>query len=54
MQRLLINKEDIVKSKTKKISKIDKKRRVYVDEAGFDNRENYPYGYSPRGEKTSP
>jgi DDE superfamily endonuclease len=23
----------------------------YVDEAGFDNREDYPYGYSPRGER---
>ena len=34
-----------------KISKIPKKRRVYVDEAGFDNRESYPYGYSPKGER---
>lgn len=24
---------------------------VYVDEAGFDNREDYPYGYSPKGER---
>ena len=23
----------------------------YVDEAGFDHRESYPYGYSPRGER---
>ena len=22
-----------------------------MDEAGFDNREDYPYGYSPRGER---
>jgi transposase len=22
-----------------------------VDEAGFDNREDYPYGYSPKGER---
>ncbi len=34
-----------------KVSKIDKKRRVYVDKAGFDNREDYGYGYSPRGER---
>ena len=34
-----------------KLSKIPKKRRVYVDEAGFDNRESYPYGYSPKGGK---
>ncbi|MGL5079350.1 MAG: IS630 family transposase, partial [Waterburya sp.] len=24
---------------------------VYVDEAGFDNRDDYPYGYSPKGER---
>lgn len=24
---------------------------MYVDEAGFDNRESYPYGDSPRGER---
>ena len=24
---------------------------MYVDEAGFDNREDYPYGYSPKGER---
>ena len=24
---------------------------MYVDEAGFDNRESYPYGYSTRGER---
>ncbi len=35
----------------KKISKIDKKCLIYLDEAGFDNRENYPYGYSPIGER---
>ena len=34
-----------------KLLKIDKKRRVDLDEAGFDNREDYPYGYSPRGER---
>lgn len=22
-----------------------------MDEAGFDNREDYPYGYSPKGER---
>ncbi len=34
-----------------KLEKIDKSRLVYVDEAGFDNREDYPYGYSPKGER---
>lgn len=24
---------------------------VYVDEAGFDNRDDYAYGYSPKGER---
>ncbi|WP_216595581.1 IS630 family transposase [Myxosarcina sp. GI1] len=24
---------------------------VYIDEAGFDNRDDYPYGYSPKGER---
>ena len=24
---------------------------VYVDEAGIDNRSDYPYGYSPKGER---
>jgi transposase len=35
----------------RKLKEIAEKRRVYVDEAGFDNREDYPYGYSPRGER---
>jgi hypothetical protein len=34
-----------------KVSQIDKKRRVYVDEAGFDKRDDYSYGYSPIGER---
>lgn len=34
-----------------KLGEIEETRRVYVDEAGFDNREDYPYGYSPRGER---
>lgn len=34
-----------------KLAKIAEKRKVYVDEAGFDNKEDYPYGYSPRGER---
>ena len=34
-----------------KIEKIDKNTRIYVDEAGFDNRDDYPYGYSPKGER---
>jgi transposase len=33
------------------MSTIDKKRLVYVDEAGFDNRDDYPYGYSLKGER---
>jgi transposase len=24
---------------------------VYIDEAGFDNRNDHPYGYSPKGER---
>lgn len=24
---------------------------MYIDEAGFDNREDYPYGYSQKGER---
>lgn len=35
----------------KKLEEIETKRKVYVDEAGFDNREDYPYGYSPKGER---
>ncbi|MEL6439068.1 MAG: hypothetical protein AAFQ80_07435 [Cyanobacteria bacterium J06621_8] len=34
-----------------KISKIAVQRRVYIDEAGFDKRESYLYGYSPREER---
>jgi transposase len=34
-----------------RLEKIDKKKRVYIDEAGFDNRGDYPYGYSPKGER---
>jgi transposase len=29
----------------------ESKNFVYVDEAGFDNRDDYPYGYSPKGER---
>lgn len=35
----------------KKLEKVEKQKLVYVDEAGFDNRENYPYGYSLKGER---
>ena len=35
----------------RKIAQIDKKKLVYVDEAGFDNRDDYPYGYSLKGER---
>ncbi|XDE65107.1 IS630 family transposase [Arthrospira platensis BEA 1257B] len=34
-----------------KLSKTDKKRLIYVDESGFDNRDDYPLGYSPKGER---
>ena len=34
-----------------KIAKVNISQLVYVDEAGFDNREDYPYGYSPKGER---
>ena len=30
---------------------VDKNKLVYVDEAGFDNRDDYGYGYSPKGER---
>ncbi len=33
------------------LGEIEDKRLVYLDEAGFDNREDYPYGYSPKGER---
>ena len=31
----------------KKLEEVEDERLVYVDEAGFDNREDYSYGYSP-------
>ena len=34
-----------------KIRQKQSNRLVYVDEAGFDNRDDYPYGYSPKGER---
>jgi transposase len=34
-----------------KLEKVKDSQLVYVDEAGFDNREDYPYGYSPKGER---
>lgn len=34
-----------------KLEKIDKRKIIYVDEAGFDNREDYPYGYSLKGSR---
>lgn len=33
------------------LAKIEEGKRVYVDEAGMDNREDYPYGYCERGER---
>lgn len=35
----------------RRLSKIEPQRRVYVDESGFDNREDSSYGYSPKGER---
>jgi hypothetical protein len=34
-----------------KLEKIANNRKIYVDEAGFDNREDYTYGYSLKGER---
>ncbi|WP_287281239.1 MULTISPECIES: IS630 family transposase, partial [unclassified Okeania] len=34
-----------------KLNQIDKKNIVYVDEAGIDNREDYPYGYGVKGKR---
>ena len=34
-----------------KLEKISNNRKIYVDEAGFDKREDYPYGYSLKGER---
>ena len=34
-----------------KLEKIANNRKIYVDEAGFDNREDYPYGSSLKGER---
>ncbi len=33
------------------MNQIDKKNIVYVDEAGIDNREDYPYGYGIKGKR---
>jgi transposase len=33
------------------MSEVAQEKLVYVDEAGFDEREDYPYGYSPKGER---
>ncbi|WP_293072279.1 IS630 family transposase [Moorena sp. SIO4A5] len=35
----------------KKLEEIENTRKVYVDETGFDNREDYPYGYSLKGQR---
>ena len=34
-----------------KVKQVKKEKLVYIDEAGFDNREDYPYGYSPKVER---
>jgi hypothetical protein len=30
---------------------VEPEKIVYIDEAGFDEREDYPYAYSPKGER---
>lgn len=35
----------------KRLEAIEDHRKVSVDEAGFDNREDYPYGYSLKGQR---
>ena len=40
----------LIKEEKQKLSQIEEQRKVYLDEAGFDNREDYGYGYSPKGE----
>lgn len=34
-----------------KLNQIDNNSIVYVDEAGIDNREDYPYGYGVKGKR---
>lgn len=34
-----------------KLQEIEPEHIVYLDEAGIDNRSDYPYGYSPKGER---
>lgn len=34
-----------------RLKAINIKKLIYVDEAGFDEREDYPWGYSPKGQK---
>jgi len=34
-----------------KLEEIANNRKIYVDEAGFENREDYPYGSSLKGER---
>ena len=34
-----------------KLNQIDKKNIIYLDEAGIDNREDYPYGYRVKEER---
>jgi len=33
------------------LSKIDAKKLVYLDEAGINNNESYPYAWTPKGER---
>ena len=41
--------EEKRKQYLERINQIDQSKIVYVDEAGFDNRDDYPYGYSYKG-----
>ena len=41
--------EETRKQFIERISQIESSKIVYVDEAGFDNRDDYPYGYSYKG-----
>ena len=43
--------EELRKQFLDKLTQIAPRNLVYVDEAGFDNRDDYPYAYSPKGER---
>ncbi|MBD1905325.1 hypothetical protein H6F53_07490 [Trichocoleus sp. FACHB-832] len=43
--------EEIRKAFSLKISQKEAKDRVYVDESGIDNREDYGYGWNEKGQR---